>query len=201
MRAVTIPHAVPEVFFDAKVPSRSGRGLRLLFVGELSKQKGIDKLLTLHRQLSQTNEIMLTVVGDGPLRTLVEQYAQEKFIRYVGRITDRAELAAEMSAHDVLILLSQRTPKWEELFGIVLVEAMAAGLGVVASNHIGPRSIFGGAELGNLFSEDDDAGVSGLLRTLAGSPEALDRFKAAHARVAARYRSREVERLWLAILG
>jgi glycosyltransferase involved in cell wall biosynthesis len=39
------------------------------------------------------------------------------------------------------LLPSKRTPKWEELFGIVIIEAMACGVVPLVTDHVGPRSI------------------------------------------------------------
>ena len=141
INATVIPHAVPEVFFAAgraRMPHNE-KHLKLLYVGEISEKKGIKLLLELATKLN--NNLTLTVVGNGPLANEVQNSSSN--VTYLGPIYDREKLAKVMAEHDVLMLLSQRTPTWEELFGIVIVEAIAAGCAVIASDHIGPKGILG----------------------------------------------------------
>jgi glycosyltransferase involved in cell wall biosynthesis len=46
-----------------------------------------------------------------------------------------------MREHDVLLLPSLRTDGWEELFGMVIIEAMACGVVPITTDHVGPREI------------------------------------------------------------
>lgn len=160
--AKVIPHAVPEVFFAAgkQRGAREPGKLKLLYVGEISEKKGINELLDILISLNNEN-ISLTVVGNGPLVELVQTSGEN--IEYVGPIYDRAKLAKVMSEHDVLMLLSQKTQTWEELFGIVIVEAIASGCAVIASNHIGPVGILGEFEGNGLFAQQD---LNGILKEL-----------------------------------
>ncbi|GEA82058.1 glycosyltransferase [Cellulomonas uda] len=198
--AVVIPHAVPDVFFDSRVDARSDGPLRLLYVGSLSEDKGVDRLLGIVRTLTDV-PVQLTIVGDGPLReACAEAASTDDRVRYLGRVRERAVLARLMAEHDVLVLLSQRREGWEELFGIVIVEAIAAGMGVLTSDHIGPRTILGEARVPGLFSEDDTEGVVRRLRRLATDPRELADLKQGQAGIADAYRESEVARRWRSVL-
>ncbi|WP_376870463.1 glycosyltransferase family 4 protein [Albirhodobacter sp. R86504] len=192
--ATVIPHAVPEVFFEAgraRGPSSTGP-LKLLYVGEISEKKGIRQLLTIMQALS-AEDVVLSVVGNGPL--VDEVKAAGGKVTYLGPIYDRTKLAETMASHDILMLLSQRTKTWEELFGIVIVEAIAAGCAVIATDHIGPVGILGEGETVGLFDEKDSQSVLTLLRTIRIDRENLTRLRGAQ-QVAAQYSTQAVKSMW-----
>lgn len=196
--AKVIPHAVPEVFFQAgrdRVDATPEGGLKLIFVGEVSEKKGIPQLITLMSSLAD-QDVSLTIVGTGPMSSHLEGGRTPPGITYLGPILDRHEMAQLMKSHDIMLLLSQRTANWEELFGIALVEGIAAGLLVVASDHVGPRTILG-PEAETIFSEDDLKGVLGLLRRCANDRSALTRLKDGQRRAANRFHISHVRQLWL----
>ncbi|MCC4266747.1 glycosyltransferase family 4 protein [Microbacterium schleiferi] len=196
--ARVIPHAVPDEFFEARKPSApSTLPLRIIYVGELSEKKGVRDLLEAAPTWTSTH---VTVVGDGPLRPLCEAAATQGAITLLDPIWERSRLAQVMAEHDLLVLLSKREGVWEELFGIVLTEAMAAGLGVIATDHVGPRSILHKSNLGNLFTEGDSAGVAELITRLARDPAELERFKSQHYAMADDYRINHIAAEWQSVM-
>lgn len=200
--ATVIPHAVPPAFFDAAraAASRPQGPLRLIHVGELSRKKGVEQLLALVRSLPP-GTVELTFVGDGPMReACLAAAAENPAIHMLGQIRDRADLAAEMASQDVLVLLSQREGAWQELFGIVVTEALAAGLGVIATRHVGPMSIFAGTAMTNLLEEDDIDGVRELILKLASDPAALAEFRKEHSEIASAYAQGNVAEAWTRII-
>lgn len=109
-------------------------GTRVLYVGRVVPKKGVDlalKALKLAR--AEMPATTLTVVGDGPIAYRLELEALAaslhigECVSWLGTLS-RDELVAIYEAHDVFLFLTE-----EEAFGIVLVEAMAAGLVVVSS--------------------------------------------------------------------
>jgi glycosyltransferase involved in cell wall biosynthesis len=105
-------------------------GLRLLAVGRLGRYKGFDVLL---KALAKVPDASLLLVGDGECaRGLHAQASAEgvdQRIAFAGEIDD-ATLAGAYAAADVFVLPSLDRG---EAFGLVLLEAMRAGLAVVAS--------------------------------------------------------------------
>ena len=194
-----IPHAVPDVFFQAgmnRVPNNEAP-LKLLYVGEISEKKGIKQLLSIVRSFTE-QEITLTVVGKGPLESLVRTVDSQ--VNYLGAISDRSKLALVMSEHDVLMLLSQKTQTWEELFGIVIVEAIASGCAVIATNHIGPRDILGeGKDIG-LFEESDTNKIGEFLRGALSYHFIINELKNKQ-RVASKYSINKVKESWLMVIS
>lgn len=199
--ARVVPHAVPQVFFDAgaRRARRDTGPLKLLFVGEVSAKKGIDGLLRLMAGRDPAR-ITLTVVGDGPLARRVAAEARGG-VTWLGPVHDRARLAGVMADHDVLILPSRRTPTWEEVFGIVIVEALAAGLAVIASDHLGPRTILGAHGPEGLFGQDDHAGMQRLIEALAGDRQHLHALAARQRPACAGHAAAQVSERWLAVIA
>lgn len=104
-----------------------------VFVGRLVPEKGVADLMDVFCELCATNpNIGLLVVGDGPLRSQVER-AQTGMaqIRYAGRVENK-RLLEILGMADVLVLPSNFEP-----WGLVVNEAMAAGLAVIASDRVG----------------------------------------------------------------
>ncbi|MEM5478102.1 glycosyltransferase [Pacificibacter sp. AS14] len=194
--ATVIPHAVPEVFFKAGRTRtiRENGPLKLIYVGEISEKKGILILLDLMSRL-HTKGVTLTVVGNGPLVPEVKA-AQAHGVTFLGPIYDRTQLAQTMSDHDVLMLLSQRTKTWEELFGIVIVEAIAAGLAVISSDHIGPRGIFTPLGPSGLFDEIDVEAVERHIESLAADSEHFAIVQTQQCALADAYSSAKVSEQW-----
>lgn len=194
--ARVIPHAVPEEFFDvggARVrPATSS--LRLLFVGEVARKKGVELLLDLMRDLGRCGST-LTFVGNGAMEDAVAHAGGA--ITFLGPVRDRVHLARIMSEHDVLVLPSMRTGKWEELFGIVIVEALAAGLAVLASDHVGPRSVLAPVNGAGLLPEGDLTAWRNAIQALVEDASRLERLRILQRQVAANYRIGAVAKLWL----
>lgn len=161
-----------------------GPVLRLLSVGRLSHEKGHDVLLRAFAQLSASGvSATLTMVGDGPERSALEALALELGIagdvEFKGVLLDEP-LAAEMRAADLFVL-----PSRSEGFGVVLIEALATGLPVVATLSGGPDGI---VEVGDgvlVAADDVDAFAVGLQDAIAR----LDMFDSEDiaARAASRY--------------
>ena len=119
-----VPYGVPSVS-HARDESRTGK-LRVLFVGALSQAKGLKYLLDAAAKLER--QIDLTLIGKRvssviPTPAVLDRYRWIPSMAY-------DDLLREMSRHDVLVL-----PSLHEGFGLVIGEAMAQGLVVIATPH------------------------------------------------------------------
>jgi glycosyltransferase involved in cell wall biosynthesis len=176
-RVQIIPNAVEEKFF--KIPNetklfnlRSSLGISekekvVLFVGQLKRFKGINVLVTAYKIVSSLGfASKLVIVGRGPeenyLRNLVSQLGLSEKVIFAGYVTD-ADLPLYYHMCDVYVLPSvQRI----ENFGITLLEAMAAGKPVIASNLPGPNEVVEDKVTGFLFNPHDSASLACLLTKL-----------------------------------
>ncbi len=147
-RATTIPHAYdPERFFPGTLHN-DGR-LQALFVGRMVAEKGILEILD--AAISRPN-IDWKFAGEGPLSVAVDVAAKKHaHIQNLGFLKGDNLSRAYQKTH-VLIQPSIRTPGWEELFGIAIIEAMACGATCIASDNVGPASIIVDGQTGLLIS-------------------------------------------------
>lgn len=201
-QSTIISHSVPSVFYKARDQAKKEQSniLKLLYVGEVSEKKGIPMLLDLAKSL-QDHPIHFTIIGDGQLREECIEASKIAAVDFRGPIYNRSELAAVMADHDILLLLSQRTGTWREFFGIVIIEALAAGLGVIATTHIGPMRIFADKNCGNLFQEHDSRGIRDRLIELSHDSEKLEHFKSSQVDIAEQYHINSVAAKWFELLN
>lgn len=132
---------------------------RILFVGGVGQRKGIKYLLEAYRRIrSEHTELVIA----GPLSCstdVLAPYRNEITLR--GRL-DQSAVVREMQSCHVLVL-----PSVFEGFGLVIPEAMATGMPVIASTHsIGPEMIRPGVD-GYVLEPDDVEGLAAKLDYLA----------------------------------
>lgn len=149
----------------------------VLFVGRHEPRKGLAVLLDAFAKLS--DKATLWVVGDGP-ETDALRARNVAGVEWLGRVDD-AELAARMRAASVVCAPSLRG----ESFGVVLLEAMAAGAVVVASDIDGYRDVARDGKEAILVPPGDSVALSkGLLQALDGGATTTEMIEAGRARAA-----------------
>jgi glycosyltransferase involved in cell wall biosynthesis len=115
-------------YLPADPGAGEGKGKYALFVGRLSPEKGIGTLLEAWREIG--NELPLEIAGDGPLAPEVERTASATPNVTWLKWLPRTEILQKMKDASVLILPST----WYEGFPMIIAEAFAVGLPVIASN-------------------------------------------------------------------
>ncbi len=108
-----------------------------IYLGRMLPQKGIPELITF---FSKQENAELTLVGNGPCTADMTQLKNSN-IRHIDFIKNKEELIDLIAEHEYLVLFSKKTSKWEELFGMVIIECMAQGTIPIATNHTGPKEI------------------------------------------------------------
>jgi len=141
---------------------------RAIFIGRLVKFKGLDVLL---RALERVPDLRLDIVGAGPegprLRTLTQALALTDRVKWFGEYPDE-DLPRRMAEADFLVLPSVTV---EERFGIVLLEAMAAGRPIITTAvPTGVREVNVPGETGLEVPLQDVAALAEALETLAHDP-------------------------------
>ena len=181
------PATDPDIATDPDRPT-------LLFVGRLSYYKGVEYLIDAMADV----EADLLVVGDGERREALERRARERGVdgqvSFLGRVPDET-LAACYAAADVFVLPSVEP---SEAFGVVQLEAMAAGLPVVNTDlPTGVPWVSPHGETGLTVRPRDAAALADALSELVEDPDRRARFgAAARERVAARFdRERMLDRV------
>jgi glycosyltransferase involved in cell wall biosynthesis len=113
--------------------------LTIGLVGRLVEKKSPELAVEALRCLrDQQENVRLLVIGDGPLRAELERRAVDLPVTFCGFVPEASRL---FRALDLLLLTSQEV----EAFGMVALEAMAAGVPVVAGPMPGPQFVLGGS--------------------------------------------------------
>jgi len=170
-----IPNGVDvDIFHPSNVPFDEWRDpdiTNILFVGRLDPRKGVQVLLAAMPEVIERTKgrVRLLVVGDSYLRPRLEASVPahlRKHITFLGHVPIR-DLPRWYATGDIFV--SPATGN--ESFGIVLVEAMAAGRAVVCSDIPGYRSVAIPDRNAALFPPGDVKALSRALIDLVNDPE------------------------------
>jgi glycosyltransferase involved in cell wall biosynthesis len=158
-RIAVIANGVDEAFFKPARTYQAADTYQLLYVGRLSPQKRLDRLIDAMAHV--TARVHLTIVGDGEDRTDLEMQAEAlglRNIRFVGA-KNAEEIRKFHKKADAFVITSDR-----EGMPLVVLEAMAAALPVVGTNVPGTRELLQG--VGVLTDITPEAIARGLDQTL-----------------------------------
>lgn len=167
-RICVIPNGVADEFLDepGEAPVRHTGPFRLLFVGRLSPQKNLPRLLEAVARVRA--DVELTIVGSGSCRPAVEAQISRlglSNVRLAGEMQG-ADLVKQYRRADALVLTSDR-----EGMPLVLLEAMASGLPIVATDVDGIGATVGDA---GLVVAPDPRAVARAIDRLAGDQALRD---------------------------
>jgi len=172
-KIVVIPVGVNEdVFTNGKIKNRFDRPTRLLFVGRLVKEKGLDTLLQAFSNVLKTDRgVYLTIIGDGPLRgeyeTLARKLSVQSNTRFIGWITREKVLDYVKNSHMLIV------PSVKENFPRITLEAMGAGIPVIASSVGGiPEQITDGVD-GVIIPPENPQKLANAILSLFSKPEKM----------------------------
>ncbi len=149
---------------DYATPSTSARENAIFFIGRHEERKGLINLLEALAKLPP--DVRLWIASDGPQTAeLKTRFASDSRIEWLGRISDEEKIS-RMGRASVFCAPSLHG----ESFGVVLLEAMAAGTPVVASNLDGYRNVATDDETALLVETGNVASLaSALARVLTDS--------------------------------
>ncbi len=167
--------------------------LELIFVGGLDSAhyfKGVEILIKALSIINHKNW-HLKIVGDGDRRPSYENLAAElninNHIEFTGKLSDEDMIRALQSA-DALVLPSINN---NEAFGLVLIEALACGLPVIASDLPGVRRVFQEGQEGLLARPGEISDLAEKIDYLAANPKKRQELAKAARRLAERKYSLE----------
>ncbi len=167
-----IHNGVEQNFFVEKQISSEGNSQYILFVGEITKMKGLDFLLN---ALQQLDDFHLVLVGKETayLSELEKKYYalfESEKVTILGQMDQKA-LSLAYSNAKFLVLLSTY-----DSYGMVVLEAMAAGKPVVISDNVGAKEIIENGKEGFVVPLNDVDYLVSVLRYLLNDEEATKRM-------------------------
>ena len=159
----------------------------ILFVGRLAEKKGVPYLI----QAMQSVDARLVIIGKGPLeqecRSLVKELHLESKVHFPGPMP-HTKLRAAYASADIFAAPSITAKSGDvEGFGLVILEAMASGLPVIASNSGGIPDIIRHGENGLLAEEKNVSQLADCINELLHNQELYSKLSAASLETAARF--------------
>ena len=178
--------------------------LELIFVGGLDSAhyfKGVEILIKALSIIEHKNW-HLKIVGDGDRRPIYENLAIElniaNRVEFAGKLSDE-DMIRSLQTADALILPSINT---NEAFGLVLIEALACGLPVIASDLPGVRRVFQEGQEGLLVRPGEISDLAEKIDALAANPNKRQEMAKAARRLAERkYSLEKMERSYEDLLA
>jgi glycosyltransferase involved in cell wall biosynthesis len=145
----------------------------LLYIGRLTPEKGVMEAIDILNSIPKTLDFRLQVLGSGKLENVVREISKNNpKLNYYGFLSGdkKREVASQCK---FLLLPSKKTDRWEELFGIVIIEAMKLGIIPLVTDNIGPKEIVKNNETGFVFTEENFvSGSTKIIQTL--KPEKIN---------------------------
>jgi glycosyltransferase involved in cell wall biosynthesis len=188
-RIFVLPYGADLAFFY-KV-RRQDSVFRVLFVGKITLRKGVQYLLEAMRQLRLKHaELVLVGNVDPAMRPLLEKY--RGLFRHIPSVP-KVELFKYYSNASVMVL-----PSLADSFGLVILESMACGLPVIASEHTGAKEMFAEGVEGFVVPIRDIEALKEKILLFYENPEVRDdmgeaALRRAHQMTWYRYGQRAIE--------
>lgn len=153
--------------YDAVTPQTAAENL--LFVGRFERRKGLLTLIeAVSKLIGRGRRAHLTLVGDGTMRQSIERAISsaglEDFVTLIGAL-DETDVAKAFARADIVIV-----PSLSEGLPVVIMEAMACGLPVIASAVDGIPELVVDGQTGLLVPPADPVALADAIERLSGNP-------------------------------
>lgn len=168
-----IPNACPDPRPE-KYGHSFSKKIQVCFVGRLVHEKGAHILIQAWQKLSSSirNISQLNIIGEGPEEAKLIQLANEdSSICFYGARAHQQTLKI-LCQSDLLVCPSI----WAEPFGLTVIEAMAAGIGVIASDTGGPADLVENNQTGQLVPPGNSDALAHAIEDLLTEPDKLMRM-------------------------
>lgn len=174
-------HLILDISDLPNLPPKNKDEVRLIFAGRLVPQKGIDVAIeALAHLVGETGirHIRLDIIGAGQdnyvrqLQNMVIALDLEDRVQFVGKLEPQ-QLHERYAEYDVLLF----TSRWAEPFGVTILEAMARGLPVIATNRGAASQIISDGENGLLVPPDEPVMLANAVKRLAQNPALAQKIR------------------------
>jgi glycosyltransferase involved in cell wall biosynthesis len=153
----------------------------LLFIGRLADKKGVSYLIkAMPKIVSQNKDVILLICGDGPLRKELEQITDElelqEFVRFIGYVTGENKIDC-FALSDSLIIPSVVTESGDtEGLPVVILEGLAAGKPIIASDVGGVKDVIKEGWNGFLIKQRNPDQIAARVLELISNEELRVKF-------------------------
>lgn len=167
-RIAVIPNGIDRRFWSIQKRSKSENAVTV--IGNLIASKQVDVVIHAFKSwLGQGDRLVLMIIGDGPemkrLQALAHRLSIADRIVFAGQLPPD-KVAEQLTRSSMLVLASKSEGRPN-----VVLEAMAAGVPVVASDIAGVRELIGDNERGLLFPVGNVAQLAGCMKRVFGNPD------------------------------
>ncbi len=176
-RVVVIPYGCPAPIAFAERKWYSGGPLKILFAGGLSQRKGLSYLLEAARPFGAS--VSLSIIGGGPGAAVIRE--QMPTAKLLGTMP-HTEVLAQMRLHDVFVF-----PSLFEGFALVIPEALAQGLPVIATPNAGSSDLLDGTAAGHVVPIRDSQAISAHIESMLSNPSLVPTMARAALHIAERH--------------
>lgn len=167
-KVVIVPNGISPSWFevDGGATRESSLKLRLLYVGDFSKNKNIHALIKATHHLSSRVDVSLTLAGGGGdshnrIISILDS-GKYPFLKYVGRVNELGRLKAIYRENDIFVM-----PSFHESFGLVYIEALSQGMPIVFSRCEGVDGYFEDGTVGEAVDPSDVEDITAKIEKLS----------------------------------
>ncbi len=191
---------------EHRVENYFGQGDKkvVLFVGRLAEKKGVSYAIEAMRQV---NNAILVIAGDGPLKSKLQRQAETvqkesgSTILFLGAKTHE-ELKGIYASADLFVMPSITAKDGDkEGFGLVILEAFASGLPIVASRSGGITDIVKDGVNGYLAEEKDVSGLADRINIVLQDKNIYNKMQTEAKKMAQRYDYCEIAKRYAVFLN
>ena len=204
-KIMVIPYAIDSSVYEMHVKNHNNvtlsvnsREPTIIAVGRLCDQKGFDILIRAHQILLKKGCIQrLLILGEGPARPELEGLIAELRLQETVRLAGFVSNPVEFMRQSTVFVLSSRF----EGFGVVLVEAMLAGIPIISTDcPDGPSDVLERGKYGVLVPVEDSNALANAIEAMLRSPEMQLQYQAKCRGRANHYNPSLVANKWHALL-
>ena len=176
------PRGIPSELFKKKYNRNikfHSKQIKLLYVGRLSKEKGVDTALKTVGYLTSKfgmRNLTLDIIGEGNekygenLRILSDSLSLKDYVNFRGKLLPE-EVLREYNNYDMLLV-----PSNLEAFGLTIIEAMSQGLPVIAAKTGGIPEIIEDGKNGLLVPAGDSVKMAEAVKKLVDNPSLYEKI-------------------------
>lgn len=180
-----------EKVYDSSLSGKNS--LRLITIGRLVARKNLELLIDAVATLRE--KVVLVIIGDGPQRKKleleVEKLGLDKTIKFLGQVNEE-EKGRQLLKADLFV-----SSALHEGFGIVFLEAMQAGLGIVATDCGGQTYFLKSGENAKFFKSNNQKDLIDKINYFWENKEALEKYGRANRKLVPRFYIDRIAREYL----